>query len=104
VLTMLTTLMDITEAESGVMQLRREVVSIEKLLVEVIDVYQLIADEKQIPITSRFDQSCDAAVDSVRMRQVFANLLDIRIEIHGGRRTHRPHVPEGRGPNRRAVR
>jgi len=76
VLTMLTTLMDITEAESGVMQLRREVVSIEKLLVEVIDVYQLIADEKQIPITSRFDQSCDAAVDSVRMRQVFANLLD----------------------------
>ena len=76
VLTMLTTLMDITEAESGVMQLKREVVSIEKLLVEVIDVYQLIADEKQIPITSRFDQSCNAAVDSVRMRQVFANLLD----------------------------
>jgi signal transduction histidine kinase len=76
VLTILTTLMDITEAESGVMQLQRNVASVEKLLIEVIDVYQLIADEKQISITSRLDESCDAAVDSVRMRQVFANLLD----------------------------
>jgi signal transduction histidine kinase len=76
VLTVLTTLMDITEAESGVMHLEREVVSIEKLLVEVIDMYQMIADEKQISLISRFDQSCEASVDSVRMRQVFANLLD----------------------------
>jgi signal transduction histidine kinase len=76
VLTILTTLMDISEAESGVMQLKREVVSIEKLLIEVIDVYQLIADEKQISIITRLETSCDAAVDAVRVRQVFANLLD----------------------------
>jgi signal transduction histidine kinase len=76
VLTILTTLMDISEAESGVMQLKREVVSIEKLLIEVIDVYQLIADEKQISIITRLEPSCDAAVDAVRVRQVFANLLD----------------------------
>jgi signal transduction histidine kinase len=76
VLTILTTLMDISEAESGVMQLKREVVSIEKLLIEVIDVYQLIADEKPISIITRLEPSCDAAVDAVRVRQVFANLLD----------------------------
>jgi len=76
VLTILTTLMDITEAESGVMQLKRESTSIPALLGEVIDMYQLVAEEKQIPINPQFDPSCDAAVDSVRIRQVFANLLD----------------------------
>jgi signal transduction histidine kinase len=76
VLTILTTLMDITEAESGVMQLKKAVAPVEKLLAEVIDVYQLIAEEKQISIAPHFESSCEAAVDSVRMRQVFANLLD----------------------------
>lgn len=76
VLTMLTALMDITEAESGVMQLKREPTSIAALLGNVIDVYQLVAEEKRIVIEARFDSPCEAVVDSVRMRQVFANLLD----------------------------
>jgi signal transduction histidine kinase len=76
VLTMLTALMDITEAESGVMHLNREPTSIAALLDNVIDVYQLIAEEKRIVIASDLDPDCTAAVDPVRMRQVFANLLD----------------------------
>jgi signal transduction histidine kinase len=76
VLTMLTALMDITEAESGVMQLKRAPASMAALLANVIDVYQLVAEEKHITIEARFDSPCEAAVDSVRMRQVFANLLD----------------------------
>jgi signal transduction histidine kinase len=76
VLTMLTALMDITEAESGVMQLRRAPTSVNALLASVIDLYQVIAEEKRISITTQFATSCEAAVDVVRMRQVFANLLD----------------------------
>jgi signal transduction histidine kinase len=76
VLTMLTTLMDITEAESGVMQLQREPTSIAALLSDVIDVYQVVAEEKRIVVTADLNSPCTAAVDAVRMRQAFANLLD----------------------------
>jgi signal transduction histidine kinase len=76
VLTMLTALMDITEAESGVMQLKREPTSMAELLANVIDVYQLVAEDKRIVITANLESPCSAAVDSVRMRQVFGNLLD----------------------------
>jgi signal transduction histidine kinase len=76
VLTMLTALMDITEAESGVMRLDRAPASIAELLANVIDVYQLVAEEKRIVVTADLQTPCTASVDSVRMRQVFGNLLD----------------------------
>jgi signal transduction histidine kinase len=76
VLTMLTALMDITEAESGVMQLKSDPTSMAELLGNVIDVYQLVVEEKRIVITSNLESPCTAAVDPVRMRQVFGNLLD----------------------------
>jgi signal transduction histidine kinase len=76
VLTILTALMDIAEAESGVMTLHREPNSIATLLHGVIDLYELVAEEKAITIVTDFTSPGDAAVDSIRMRQVFANLLD----------------------------
>jgi signal transduction histidine kinase len=76
VLTILTTLMDITEAESGVMPLKRESVSIAALLTNVIDVYQLIAEDRRIAITVTVEPGLIALVDAIRVRQVFANLLD----------------------------
>jgi signal transduction histidine kinase len=76
VLTMLTALMDISEAESGVMLLHRTPTPINELLGGVIDLYQMVAEEKRISIATDFMTPCEASVDSVRMRQVFANLLD----------------------------
>jgi signal transduction histidine kinase len=76
VLTMLTALMDITEAESGVMHLNLEPTSISELLDDVIDIYQLVAEEKRIGVIAALESPCTASVDRVRMRQVFANLLD----------------------------
>jgi signal transduction histidine kinase len=75
-LTMLTALMDITEAESGVMHLNLEPTSVSELLDDVIDVYQLVAEEKRIGVIAALESPCTAPVDRVRMRQVFANLLD----------------------------
>jgi signal transduction histidine kinase len=87
VLTMLTTLMDITEAESGVMQLKREPTAVSGLLDNVIELYQLVAEEKQIAIATQFDGPCVARVDATRVRQVFANLLDnaLKYTDPGGR-------------------
>lgn len=76
VLTMLTTLMDITEAESGVMKLNRQSMSIAALLADVLDMYQLIADEKRISIEVNIDPAQTIVVDAVRIRQAFANLVD----------------------------
>jgi signal transduction histidine kinase len=89
VLTMLTALMDITEAESGVMHLKREATSIAALLDNVIDVYQLVAEEKRMIIAADLNPACTAVVDPVRMRQVFGNLLDnaLKYTPEGGKVT-----------------
>ncbi len=76
VLTMLTALMDITEAEAGVMKLNLETIPIASLLRNVIELYELVAEEKHITIATDLNSPCEAVVDATRMRQVFANLLD----------------------------
>jgi len=42
----------------------------------VLDLYQLIAEDKHIAIKAELANNCQAILDPVRMRQVFANLLD----------------------------
>ena len=76
VLTMLKALMDISEAEAGMMKLHRELTSIPALLKQVIELYDLISEEKHITITTDLVPDCQASVDPTRMSQAFANLLD----------------------------
>ncbi len=76
VLTMLTALMSITEAEAGVMHLNLEKTSLTDVLAKAIELYELVAEEKKITVTTDFQGPCEAVVDPIRMRQVFANLLD----------------------------
>jgi signal transduction histidine kinase len=76
VLTMLNTLMDITEAEHGMMRLRRVRRSVAQLLENVLEVYRMVAEEKKIEITTRVAGPCMAEVDPNRIQQALANLLD----------------------------
>jgi len=80
VLSMVTTLMDIAEAEAGTLRLRRERVDLCRLLRESVDIYEYVAEEKKIRIVAELPASCEAAVDATRIRQVFANLLDNAIK------------------------
>lgn len=91
VLTMLNTLLDVAEAQAGVMKLAREPVDLAPLLAEVVELYQYVAEEKKIAVASELSESCEVSMDRLRMRQVFANLLDnaIKYTNSGGRVTVR---------------
>jgi len=80
VLNMLNTLMDITEAETGMMRLQRERVDLARLAGEVVEIYEYVAEEKQIKILKDWTGPCESTVDPARMRQAFANLLDNAIK------------------------
>jgi signal transduction histidine kinase len=82
VLQMLNALMDITEAESGMMRLQREDVDLCQLAREVIELYEYVAEEKQVTVTADCPMECRVSVDPVRMRQAFANLLDNAIKYN----------------------
>jgi signal transduction histidine kinase len=76
VLVMLNTLMDISEAESGAMPLRREAVRLADVVARAIDLYREVADTRGIRLVA--DIGADVVVngDRVRLEQVGANLVD----------------------------
>ena len=80
VLNMLNTLLDITEAEAGMMKLQRERVDLCRVVREVVALYEYVADERKVTVRTELPAVCEAPVDCNRMRQVFANLLDNAIK------------------------
>jgi signal transduction histidine kinase len=87
VLVMLTTLMDITEAESGAMPLKREPVALADIVSRAVDLYRDTADAKGVTLAASADDGARASVDRTRLEQVAANLLDnaIKYTPAGGR-------------------
>jgi signal transduction histidine kinase len=97
VLTILNTLLDVTEAESGLMRLNLEATDLCQLVKDVAELYEYVAEEKNIKLAT----DCPPLVvkaDKVRLRQVFANLLDnaLKYTEPGGQVTIRgTSVPAG---------
>jgi signal transduction histidine kinase len=91
VLTILNTLLDVAEAESGLMRLRLEPTDLCRLIDEVIELYEYVAEEKKIEIVKECPSSLVVPGDINRLRQVFANLLDnaIKYTPEGGKVTIR---------------
>jgi signal transduction histidine kinase len=101
VLVMLTTLMDISEAESRTMQLRREPVRLSDIVERAMDLYRDVADAKGITLSATVPsgaasepvgsspEGADAVVegDRTRLEQVAANLIDnaVKYTPRGGR-------------------
>jgi signal transduction histidine kinase len=76
VIEMLNTLMDISEAETGTMALRREPTDLGDLVRQSVELYEDLADERGLDIRTNVSSALVVDVDRNRMRQVLANLLD----------------------------
>ena len=80
VLSMVRTLMDIAEVEAGMLKLDLKEISIASLLSSVVDLYDIVAEEKQIRMETDMAGDCRVRGDEARLRQVFANLVDNAIK------------------------
>ncbi len=98
VLVMLTTLMDISEAESGAMQLRREAVGLGDVVTRAADLYRDVADSRGVVLDTDIGDAPVVQGDRTRLEQVAANLLDnaIKYTPRGGRVAIRATRADGR--------
>ena len=77
---MLTTLMDISEAETGTMKLNVSRVELPKLVKEVTDLYEDAAEDAGVTLQSTVAGELTVPADRDRLRQAMANLVDNAIK------------------------
>ncbi|MSO82764.1 MAG: HAMP domain-containing histidine kinase [Acidobacteria bacterium] len=96
VLSMLTTLMDISEAETGTIKLNVSPVDLAKLASEVIAVYEDAAEDAGVVLTGNVPGQLVVNADRDRLRQALANLVDngIKYTPSGGRVDVEAHARE----------
>ncbi len=84
---MLTTLMDISEAETGAMRLTRSPVNVAALFEETRELYADAADARRLDLTLDAPTDLTLDADHNRLRRVLANLVDnaIKYTPDGGR-------------------
>jgi signal transduction histidine kinase len=79
--------MDISEAESGTMQLRREPVSLAEVVQRAVDLYHDVADARGVTLAADTADDVVVTADRTRLEQVAANLIDnaVKYTPPGGR-------------------
>ncbi len=87
VLLMLRTLMDISEAEAGIMRLDLAPADLRALAGETVDLYEQVAEEAGVALAFTPGAPVTARVDGNRIRQALANLVDnaVKYTPRGGR-------------------
>jgi signal transduction histidine kinase len=97
VLVMLNTLMDISEAESGALQLGREPLRLADVVARAVALYRDVADAKGVALFIDVPDDGVVTADRTRLEQVAANLLDnaVKYTPAGGRVDVRARIEGG---------
>lgn len=81
---MLRTLMDLSEAESGILKLHKSQLNPATLIEECLELYDYVAEEKSVRLNfeNSFENTAEQNInaDPIRLRQTLANLLDNAIK------------------------
>jgi signal transduction histidine kinase len=87
VLVMLNALMDISEAESGAMALKREPVRLSDIVGRTLELYRDVAESRNVELRSQVAGDAIVVGDRVRLEQVTENLVDnaVKYTPAGGR-------------------
>ncbi len=87
VTTMLNTLMDISEVETGAMHLNLTNVHIATIVEQIVDLYRDVADEKSLQLSTAIGGDWIVSADENRLRQAVGNLLDnaVKYTPEGGK-------------------
>lgn len=75
-LSMINTMLDISEAEAGLSMLQRQEIDLVKLLRDVCDLYEPLAKDRNITLTVDVPDTLILVGDRPKLQRVFANLLD----------------------------
>jgi len=76
ILHLLNTLLDISEAESGVINLNKKKIDLSELILDLSDFYHYLAEEKKITLNNQFVHGLFVFADINRIRQILSNLLE----------------------------
>lgn len=91
---MLTTLMDISQAESGTLPLHIQSLDLAQLLQQVVEVYSFVAEDKACTLILDCPTPFPVQADEVRLRQMVMNLIDnaLKFSPDGSTVTVKAHV------------
>ena len=76
ILSMLNTIMDISEAETGIMNLNMEPLNVEEVLKDLVEIYSYIGETRGIDFSLHVACNTTVNADPVRFRQAVGNIMD----------------------------
>ncbi len=84
---MLCTIMDISEVQAGAIQLELETFPLAPVVATLVDLYDDVAQEKNITVTAMIDPAGEVTADRNRLQLLLSNLLDnaVKYTPEGGK-------------------